>query len=152
MATSRTHPERTHPELTHPKLTHPELTDFAKQWAVLLTSHRRDGTGVGTAVNLAVEGDHAYFRTPGKAGKAKRLRHDPEVELAPATPDGKQVGPEIRARVRLLDRESEENRHAARLLRRKYPLVQGALVPLAHRLMRTSTLHYELRPVLTDGA
>ncbi|PWI09472.1 PPOX class F420-dependent oxidoreductase [Streptomyces sp. NWU339] len=142
MTTSRAHPEPTRPE----------LTDFAGQWAVLLTSHRRDGTGVGTAVNLAVEGDHAYFRTPGKAKKVRRLRRDPLVELAPATPDGKPVGPEMRARVRLLDHGSEEDRHAARLLRRKYPVVQGALVPLAHRLMRTRTLHYEVRTAPADGA
>lgn len=47
----------------------PALAPFARQWAVLLTSHRKDGTGVGTPVSIAVEGDHAYFRTPGKAGK-----------------------------------------------------------------------------------
>ncbi|MFD6323982.1 PPOX class F420-dependent oxidoreductase [Streptomyces sp. NPDC058442] len=141
----------THPETASPAPTHPELADFAGQWAVLLTSHRRNGTGVGTAVNLAVEGDHAYFRTPGKAKKVKRLRLDPLVELAPATPDGKPVGPEMRARARLLNQGSREDRHAARLLRRKYPVVQGALVPLAHRLMRTRTLHYEVRMAPTDG-
>ncbi|MGW5211314.1 PPOX class F420-dependent oxidoreductase [Streptomyces sp. NPDC004051] len=143
MTASHTHPERT---------ARPELADFAGQWAVLLTSHRGNGTGVGTAVNLAVEGDHAYFRTPGKAKKVRRLRLDPLVELAPATPDGKPVGPEMRARARLLNQGSREDRHAARLLRRKYPVVQGVLVPLAHRLTRTRTLHYEVRRAPTDGA
>ncbi|WP_320776958.1 PPOX class F420-dependent oxidoreductase [Streptomyces sp. CRN 30] len=123
------------------------LAPFATQWAVLLTSHRRDGTGVGTAVNLAVESDHAYFRTSGKTWKARRLRRDPGVELAPATPAGRPVGPEIRARARLLDRGSAEDRHAARVLRRKHPVVQGVLVPLIHRATRTPTQHYEVRPV-----
>jgi hypothetical protein len=36
---------------------------FADQWAVRLTTYRRDGTPVGTAVNVAVAGEKAYFRT-----------------------------------------------------------------------------------------
>ncbi|MBC9727170.1 PPOX class F420-dependent oxidoreductase [Streptomyces sp. TRM68367] len=127
--------------------TSPRLAPFAKQWAVLLTSHRKDGTGVGTPVNIAVEGDHAYFRSPGKAWKVRRIRNNPEVELAPSTPSGRPVGPEMHARARLLAGGSEEDRHAARLLRRKYPFMQGVFVPLTHKLMRTATLHYEVRPV-----
>lgn len=123
----------------------PRLTPFVKQWAVLLTSHKKDGSGVGTPVNIAVEGDHAYFRTPGSAWKTKRLRNNPEVEIAPSTLRGTPTGPEIRARARLLDHDSPEDRHAAKLLRRKYPVSHGVLVPLAHKVMGTPTLHYELR-------
>jgi PPOX class probable F420-dependent enzyme len=124
---------------------------FVKQYAVLLTTHKRDGTGVGTPVSLAVEGDHAYFRTPGSAWKAKRIRNNPEVELAPATVRGKPTGPEIHARARLLDHGSTEDKHAAKLLRHKHPFLQGVLVPLAHSAMRTPTLHYEVRPVDEKG-
>ncbi|MGP4044228.1 PPOX class F420-dependent oxidoreductase [Streptomyces sp. 2A115] len=123
----------------------PELTRFVKQWAVLLTSHKRDGSGVGTPVNIVVEGDHAYFRTPGKAWKTKRLRNDPEVEIAPSTARGAPTGPEIHARARLLDHDSPEDKHAAKLLRHKYPLTHGVFVPLAHKVMGTPTLHYEVR-------
>jgi PPOX class probable F420-dependent enzyme len=135
-----------------PTGTSPELTPFVKQWAVVLTSHRRNGTGVDTTVSIAVDGDHAYFRTPAKAGKAKRLRRDPTVELTPADPAGRPVGPELHARARLLDHGSEEDRHAARLLRRKYPVLHGVVVPLTHRLWRTRTLHYELRPTPREPA
>lgn len=127
--------------------TSPELARFVKQWAVLLTSHRRDGTGVGTPVSIAVDGDHAYFRTPGIAGKVKRIRRDPEVEIAPSTFRGRPTGPEIHARARLLDPGSAEDVRAAKLLRRKHPFLQGVFVPLTHRLMGTSTLHYEVRPL-----
>ncbi|WP_416964286.1 PPOX class F420-dependent oxidoreductase [Streptomyces sp. Agncl-13] len=123
------------------------FVNLAKPYAVLLTTHKRDGTGVGTPVSLAVEGDHAYFRTPGSAWKAKRIRNNPEVELAPATVRGKPTGPEIHARARLLDNGGAEDKHAAKLLRRKHPFLQGMLVPLAHKAMRTPTLHYEVRPV-----
>lgn len=125
----------------------PELAPLARQYAVLLTSHKKDGTGVGTPVNIAVEGDHAYFRTPGSTWKVKRLRNNPEVEIAPSTFRGAPTGPEIHARTRLLDHGSEEDKHAAKLLRHKYPFMQGVFVPLAHKVMRTPTLHYEVRPM-----
>ncbi|MEU7583604.1 hypothetical protein AB0B50_39205 [Streptomyces sp. NPDC041068] len=80
----------------------PALAPFVKQYVVLLTSHKKDGTGVGTPVNLVVEGDHAYFRTFGRAWKAKRLR-------------------------------------------RKHPVLHGVVVPLAHRVRRDRTLHYQVR-------
>ncbi|KOV66268.1 PPOX class F420-dependent oxidoreductase [Streptomyces sp. MMG1121] len=130
--------------------TSPALTPFVRQYTALLTTHKRDGTGVGTPVNIAVEGDHAYFRTPGSTWKVKRIRGNPEVELAPSTVRGAPTGPQIHARARLLDRGSPEDRHASKLLRHKYPLTQGVLVPLAHKLMRTSTLHYEVRPVAQE--
>ncbi|WNI23228.1 PPOX class F420-dependent oxidoreductase [Streptomyces sp. ITFR-16] len=127
--------------------TSPGLVPFEKQYAVLLTSHKRDGSGVGTPVNLAVEGDHAYFRTYSSAWKVKRMRNFPEVELAPSTLRGKPTGPEIRARVRLLPEHGPESAHAASLIKHKYPVMHGVLVPLAHRIKRDRTLHYEVRPV-----
>ncbi|WP_369696750.1 PPOX class F420-dependent oxidoreductase [Streptomyces sp. XD-27] len=126
------------------------ISRFTKQWAVLLTTYKRDGTPVGTPVNIAVEGDHGYFRTYGKSGKAKRLRRDPDVEIAPCTARGKPTGPAVKAHTHLLDQGGGEDRHAARLLTRKHPLVHGALVPLAHKLQRDRTLHYEVRLVTED--
>ncbi|MCI3931398.1 PPOX class F420-dependent oxidoreductase [Streptomyces sp. AN091965] len=130
----------------------PELARFEKQQAVLLTSHKKDGTGVGTPVHFAVDGDHAYFRTFGKAGKVKRLRRDPRVEIAPSTLRGKPTGPGITARARRLERGTGEDARASRLIARKYPVQQGVLVPLWHKLRRDATLHYEIRPVTSPGA
>jgi PPOX class probable F420-dependent enzyme len=58
---------------------------FIRQKTVALTTFRRDGTGVSTPINIVVDGDHAYFRTPHVTGMAKRLRNNPNVELAPST-------------------------------------------------------------------
>ena len=121
------------------------LERFVQQSCILLTTYKRDGTSVGTPVHIAVEGDHAYTRTYAKAGKAKRMRNFPDVEIAPSTFRGRPTGPTCKARVRLLDRGSAENAHAARRLARKYPVVHGFLVPTLHRLQRDRTLHYELR-------
>ena len=109
---------------------------------IQLTTYRRDGTAVGTPVSIAFVGDRAFFRTYDKAWKAKRLRNNPEVEVAPATVTGKETGPAIHARARLLD--GDDARLARKALARRHPALQRVLVPLAHRLMRYRTLHYEL--------
>lgn len=121
------------------------LAPFVKQHTVLLTSHKKDGTGVGTPVNIVVDGDHAYVRTYAKAWKAKRMRRNPEIEIAPSTVRGAPTGPAVKARARLLDQDGEENRHASKLMRRKYPVLHGMLVPLTHKVKRDRTLHYEVR-------
>jgi uncharacterized protein len=118
------------------------LEPFTRQWAALLNTKKRDGTWVATPVNLAVNGDRAYFGAPAKTGKVKRLRNFDEVEIAPCTPRGKPTGPTFRARARLL--EGAEAATAHRALIRKHPFVHRLLVPLEVRLRRTRNLLYEL--------
>jgi uncharacterized protein len=119
------------------------LDALPDNWAVLLTTYRRDGTAVGTPVNLAVDGDRAYFRSPGNAWKVRRLRNDARVALAPCTARGRPTGPPRPAVARRID--GDEARRAARALRRKHPVLQGVVVPLAHRVLRCGTAYYELR-------
>ncbi len=123
----------------------PALARFVRQKTVLLTSYRRDGTPVGAPVSIAVDGDHAYVRSPGNGGKIKRIRRNPMVEIAPCTALGRPTGPAVRMRAQLV--QGDEFRHAGRLLARKYPMLQGAFVPLAHRLGRAKfgrTVHLRL--------
>ena len=119
------------------------LDPFTHQWAVLLTTFRRDGTPVGTPVSLAVDGERAFVRSPGNGWKVKRIRRNPHVEIAPCTPRGRPTGPAVPALATPL--QGEDAKRAAGALRRKHPLLQGVLVPLAHRLMRCGTAHFELR-------
>jgi len=121
------------------------LESFVRQRVVLPMTYRRDGTPVGTAVNIAVDGDRAFVRTPHRTGKVKRLRNDPNVEIAPSTFLGKPTGRAIRAQARLLS--GDEAKHASKALAQKYRILQGVLVPLAHRLTCSKTMHYELTPV-----
>jgi uncharacterized protein len=120
------------------------LEPFVGQWAVLLTTYKRDGTPVGTAVNIAVQGDRAYFRTWDTAWKLRRIRNNPEVEFAASTARGRPTAPAIGARARVL--EGEGSARAGRLLARKYPALHGLLVPLVHRLRGNKTMHVELTP------
>src|SRR4029450_12767039 len=128
--------------------TTPALARLVRQKTVLVTTYRQDGRPVGTPVSLAVDGDHAYLRSFEKARKARRLRHNPRVEVAPAPPRGRPPGPGIQATARRL--EGAESRRAARLLARKHPWLHGVLVPLTHRLGRAKpgkTVHFELTPL-----
>jgi PPOX class probable F420-dependent enzyme len=123
----------------------PSLEPFVRQWAVLLTTYKRDGTPIGTPVNIAVDGDRAFVRTFDTAWKLKRIRNNPMVEVAPSTWRGKPTGHAIRARARVL--KGEESGYAGRLLARKHPILHGFLVPLIHRLRGNETMHIELNPV-----
>jgi PPOX class probable F420-dependent enzyme len=126
----------------------PALVRFLRQKTVLVTSYRRDGRPVGTPVSLAVDGDHAYLRSFEKAGKTRRIRHNPRVEVAPSTARGQPTGPALQATARRL--EGAESRHAARLLARKHPVLHGVLVPWTHRLGRAktgTTVHFQLTPL-----
>lgn len=129
------------------------LAPFVEQKTALLTTFRRNGTAVATPLSVAVDGDRAFFRSYEKAGKTKRLRNDTRVEVARSTTKGRRLGPTIPAEARRLN--GAEARHAARLLARKYPLLQGIVVPVSHRLGRSKTgrtIHFELTPTTTgDG-
>jgi PPOX class probable F420-dependent enzyme len=125
--------------------TDPLLVPFVRQKTIRLTTFRKDGTAGTSPVSIAVDGDRAYFRTYERAIKARRIRRNPNVEFGSATTSGKPIGPMLPAQARLL--EGAEYRQAARLLRRKYPVLHGVVVPSVHRLMRSKygrTLHAEL--------
>jgi PPOX class probable F420-dependent enzyme len=121
------------------------LQRFARQKTVLLTTFKRDGTPVGTPVNIVVDGDRAFIRTWSTAGKAKRLRHTPRARVAPSTFRGKPTGLPIT--VEAHPAGSDDEQLARQLLRRKHPIMHGVLVPAGHRLKRLHTVHYELRPI-----
>ncbi len=109
---------------------------------ILLTSYKRDGTRVATPVSVAFDGERAFFRTYDKAWKTKRLRNNPNVEIAASTLRGRQIGPAVPAQAMLLSDSAAQV--AAHALARRHPLLQGVLVPAAHRLLRYRTMHYEL--------
>jgi len=120
----------------------PTLETLATQKTVLLTTFKKDGTPIGTPVNVVVQDGQAFFRTYDKAWKAKRLRNNPEVEVAHSTYRGKVTSAARHGTTRLLN--EAEAKPVRRLLARKHPVQQGVMVPLAHKLKGYKTLHYEL--------
>lgn len=129
----------------------PRLAPFVHQKTVSLTTYRKDGRPGRTPVSIAVDGDRAYVRSFEKSLKTRRLARNPQVEVAASTGLGTVTGTPVPARMRRL--EGAEFRHAARLLRRKHPMLHGVLVPLAHRTGRRKTgrtVHFELVPVAAE--
>jgi uncharacterized protein len=121
------------------------LEPFVDQKTVLLTTYKRDGTGVSTPVHIAVDGDRAFVRTWDTTWKLKRIRNNPEVRVAPCTAGGRLTGPAILARARVLG--GDESEYAAEMLARKYPILHGVLIPRFHRLRGNQTMHIELTPL-----
>ena len=116
--------------------------DWARFKTMSLQTRKRDGSWVPTPVSLVVSEGRVFFRTYKQSGKAKRLRNFSEVRAAPCTFLGRLKGDTVPGRARLLDKR--ESVATARLLRRRHPVLHGLLVPLAHRVMRYDTQHYEL--------
>ncbi|HYJ68971.1 MAG TPA: PPOX class F420-dependent oxidoreductase [Nocardioidaceae bacterium] len=133
--------------------TTPALRPYVRQKTITLTTFRRDGRPGTTPVSIAVDGDHAYVRSFEASMKTKRLRRDPNAEITPSSGRGRPTGSPIPARLRRLD--GDEDRHAARLLRRKHPFLHGVVVPLTHRLGRAKfgkTVHFVATPIVDREA
>ncbi len=129
------------------------LAPFTRQKTVLLTTFRRDGTPVAAPVSIAVDGERAYVRSFERAWKTRRIRNNPAVTVAPSTARGTPTGPAIEATARRLT--GTEYDRAGRALAGKYPMLQGVLVPLAHRVGRARTgrtVNFELTPSYPAGA
>jgi PPOX class probable F420-dependent enzyme len=123
---------------------------FRNRRTALLTTYKRDGTPVGTPVTVVVDGDRAFVRTYDRSWKARRMRRNPRVEVAPSTVRGKPRGEAVAATARLLS--GTEAERAARLIARRQRVLQGILVPWFHRVKGYRTLHYELVPIAEGAA
>jgi PPOX class probable F420-dependent enzyme len=93
---------------------------------VSLTTFRKTGVGVPTPVWFGEEDGKLYVMTRGNMGKAKRIRNNPRVKLAPCTIRGKVTGPEFAATARVLP--PEEHQRARQSINRKYWMARIPLV------------------------
>jgi PPOX class probable F420-dependent enzyme len=125
------------------------LAALSRSHDMALQTRKRDGSWVTTPVNPLVEGDRVFFRTWHTSGKTKRLRNFPDVRFAPSTARGRPTGPWLRGEATLLHGTGAA--HAAALINRRYPLLQGVAVRLFHRLRRYRTLHYRISDIAPDG-
>lgn len=65
------------------------LTDLDAERFVSLSTFRRSGVAVPTAVWIARDGDAMVVTTGAESGKVKRVRNNPRVELTPCSRSGK---------------------------------------------------------------
>ena len=68
------------------------LAALANEKYLSLTTFRRDGRAVPTPVWFALDGERILVWTSPSSGKAKRIRNNPRVTVAPCTARGKITG------------------------------------------------------------
>jgi uncharacterized protein len=93
---------------------------------VSLTTFRKNGAGVATPVWFGEDAGKLYVMTGSDMGKAKRIRNNPQVRVAPCTIRGKVTGAEFPATARILP--SEEQAHARQTINRKYWMARIPLI------------------------
>ena len=95
------------------------LSAFQNQKYLSLETFRKNGQGVRTPVWFAQEGDALFVWTEANSGKAKRIRRDGRVRIAPSTGAGEALGEWTEARAQT-DDSPEALRHIQALMRKKY--------------------------------
>ena len=93
---------------------------------ISLTTFRKTGAGVATPVWFGEQDGKLYVMTRHDLGKAKRIRNNPQVRVAPCTIRGKVTGPEFPATARILP--PEEHAGARQTINRKYWMARIPLI------------------------
>ncbi len=109
----------------------------------LLVTYRRDGRPVPTPVWAAEADGRLYVRSERASGKAKRLRRDPRMLVAPCTVRGKPLGAPFEATARMLSPGEEP--HAERVLAGRYGLGRALFERMMDRL-RVDMGYLEITP------
>lgn len=112
---------------------------------VAITTYRRNGEGVATPVNLLMVDGKAYVYTAAERGKAKRIRNNPRVLLAPSTYGGKVTGPAQAGTARIMS--PEESNEVAAAFRRKFP-IGNRFQALRVRMSREHPVYIEVVPAI----
>jgi len=106
--------------------TRPSFADLAEAKYVLLTTFRKDGSPVGTAVWAAPDGDRLLVWTEADAYKVRRVRRDPRLTLAICDARGNPRSEAVPGTAVILD--AEGSAHARSVIARKYGLLGRLLV------------------------
>jgi len=105
------------------------LSQFASRRYISLETYRRNGTPVRTTVWFVEHNGELMFYTMAASGKAKRMRRDPRVRVAPCDARGNVKGEWVEGRARPL--EGEQASLAYAMLDRKYGWQRGLINLLA---------------------
>jgi PPOX class probable F420-dependent enzyme len=78
------------------------VTDLGRERYISITTFRRDESPVATPVWVVADGGRLYVWTGAQTGKAKRIRRNPAVTVAPCTARGTPTGTAVPARARIV--------------------------------------------------
>lgn len=110
------------------------LDSLAQAKYLSLTTFRRDGTPVATPVWLVREGDAILVVTQADSGKAKRLRNDSRVLLAPCDARGNLKGEQVAGTATLQD--DADTARTATMIEARYGLLGKLLMWRSRRAAR----------------
>ena len=98
------------------------LEQFQKQSYLNIETFRKSGQGVKTPVWFVQDGDSLYVWTQADSGKAKRIRNNGTVNIAPCTASGDLLGEWIPARAQA-DESASALAHVTKLMKKKYGIM-----------------------------
>lgn len=98
------------------------LDQFENRPYLAIETFRRNGIGVKTPVWFVKNGDSLWVWTQTDSGKAKRIRRDGTVRVAPSTASGGLLGEWITARA-VTDDTMETMNYALKQFKGKYGLM-----------------------------
>jgi uncharacterized protein len=98
------------------------LKQFEKQQYLALETFRKSGQAVKTPVWFVQDEETLLVWTEAGSGKAKRIRNNSAVRVAPSTGSGEPVGEWIPARAQA-DESTEAISHVEKLMKKKYGIM-----------------------------
>ena len=128
------------PQTTEPADERPARIDTAALEAqfpgkyLSVTSFKRDGTPVATPVWFVIEDGRMLIYTNPESFKAKRIRRNPSVRIAPCNATGRVRGEPAPATAEFLPEDQKD--HVMRLIKRKYRVDRVLKLPLYNLVQR----------------
>lgn len=114
------------------------LALLGDQQFVSLTTFRKSGEPVSTAVWVGRDGDALVVTTPETSGKVKRIRNNQRVEVRPCNRRGRvEEGTEGVAGVARLVTDVKDRQRLTEVIRRKYKLQYRLVMGLERLLTRS---------------
>ena len=98
------------------------LIQFKNQKYLNLETFRKNGEGIKTPVWFIEKNNTLFVTTEPQSGKVKRIRHNPQVRIAPCRMEGTVIGEWCNATAHLL--QENEAVQIDKLFTRKYGLMK----------------------------
>ena len=92
---------------------------FENQNFLNIETYRRNCQGVRTPVWFVDDGEAFYIRTGANSGKVKRIRNNPDVQIAPCKADGTVIGEWISTKGKEIT-DTDTDKQVDKLLGKKY--------------------------------
>ena len=97
------------------------MLHFAGEKYINLETYRKNGQGVKTPVGFVESDGILYVRTSDDAGKYKRIRNNPSVQIAPCDMRGGLKGEWVKGEARIA--HEDEKLKGFKMLEKKYGII-----------------------------